>query len=81
MLMQVNGREIEAPLHTIQQNFWVAMDEFKLQAAPIMHEFMWFFLQTCSQMLPDDELIKKNAKCLKKFEEIVREFFLSFWWF
>ena len=45
------------------------MDELKLQAASKLHEFLWIFLQTCSIMPPDDELIKRNGSCLEKIEE------------
>jgi hypothetical protein len=68
-LVQVFGKRIEVQLCTISPEFGFAMNASKLQYASMLHDFLWFFLQTCSKMLPDDELVKKSGLCLKNLKE------------
>ena len=66
---------LEVQLLTIQQNFDSTIDASIASSCSNVHEISWIFLQSCSMMIPDDELIQKNASCLKKIEEKLRENF------
>jgi hypothetical protein len=74
-LVQVFGMEIEVQLLLIQQNFDFTIDELKLWICFKLHEITWIYLQSCSMMIPDDELGKEMWFDLKKFEEKMREKF------
>ena len=78
VLVKLIGWRIEAQLHEIWPEFWFAMDELKLQAAAKRHGFSWIYVQSCSMMLPNDELIKRMWSYVRKLRENFERKFQEF---
>jgi hypothetical protein len=62
----VFGREIVAQLHTIWPEFGFAIVASKLQYASMLHDFLWFFVQTHSRTLQKHESSTGNGLDVKK---------------
>ena len=73
MFVQLIGWKLEVQLHLIQPEFQTTIDASCFEYASLCHDFPEFYLQTCSMMLQNHELIKRSGFCLKKFEEKLRE--------
>ena len=69
-LVELIGRRLEVQLSLNQQNFDFTIVELQALSCFKVHEFTWILVQTCSMMIPDDELSNEYANCVKKFEEI-----------
>jgi hypothetical protein len=70
-LVELIGRRLEVQFLN-QQNFDFTIVELQALSCFKVHEFTWILVQTCSMMIPDDELSNEYANCVKKFERKVR---------
>ena len=71
--VELIGRDLEVRLVLIQQNFDSTIDASIASSMNKVHEISWIYLQSCSMMIPDDELGNELWFDLKKFEEKLRE--------
>lgn len=60
---------LEVKLARFVQKIQLPLMEVSFNSSKYVHEILLILLQNCSIILPDDEWIKNNAKCLQNFKE------------